>query len=154
MKKQTLKKINTSSRHANFLTKFQIANPERPIITVKGEINGKGPFNFIFDTGASLTIVEKQTAKKLGLDNKALTTREGLGAGGAVLSSIINIESLKVDNIEAKNLQVGIIDLSSIAKCGCIKELGGIIGYNFVKDHRIIIDYPKHEIFFQKSTKI
>lgn len=39
--------------------KFYITNPERPIITVKGTINQMGPFNFIFDTGASMTVIEK-----------------------------------------------------------------------------------------------
>ncbi|UCC32998.1 MAG: retropepsin-like domain-containing protein [Candidatus Bathyarchaeota archaeon] len=133
------------------IAKFYVANPERPIITVKGTINGKGPFNFIFDTGASMTIIEKQTAEELNLCDEASTTREALGAGGALTSSILKVESIKVDNVEAKDIQVGIMDLSNIAKCGCLGELGGIIGYNFVKDHRVTIDYPKQEISFEKT---
>ena len=46
--------------------KFYITNPERPLISVKGMINGKGPFSFIFDTGASMTALEKQTVERLG----------------------------------------------------------------------------------------
>ncbi|MCW3977260.1 MAG: retroviral-like aspartic protease family protein [Candidatus Bathyarchaeota archaeon] len=133
------------------LTKFYIANPERPIITVKGTINGNGPFNFIFDTGASMTIIEKETAEKLGLCDKAHTTRNALGAGGVLVSSMLNVESIKVDDVEARNLQVGVLDLSNVSKCGCIGEFGGIIGYNFTKDYRVIIDYPKQEIFFKKD---
>jgi len=30
-------------------------------------------------------------------------------------------------------------------------ELGGIIAYNFMKDYKVIIDYPKQEIFFEKT---
>ncbi len=133
------------------MPKFHVANPERPIITVKGTINGKGPFNFIFDTGASMTIIEKQTAEELGLCDRASATREALGAGGTLTSSILNVDSIKVDNIEARNIQVGVMDLSNLAKCGCLGELGGIIGYNFVKDHKVTIDYPKQEIFFEKA---
>jgi clan AA aspartic protease (TIGR02281 family) len=133
------------------LTKFYIANPERPIITVKGTINGKGPFNFIFDTGASMTVIEKQTAEKLGLSDEALATRNALGAGGALVATTLTVESIKVDNVEAKDIQVGVLDLSSVSKCGCIGDFGGIIGYNFVKDYRVLIDYPKHEIFFKKD---
>lgn len=40
--------------------------------------------------------------------------------------------------MEAKDTQVGVLDLSSVAK----------FGYNFVKDYRILIDYPKKEVFF------
>jgi predicted aspartyl protease len=133
------------------LVKFSISNPERPIITVKGTINKKGPFNFIFDTGASMTIIEKQTAEKLGLSDKTHTTRNALSAGGALVSSILNVESIKVDGVEAKNIQVGVLDLSNVSKCGCIGEFGGIIGYNFVKDYRVLIDYPKQEISFEKT---
>jgi predicted aspartyl protease len=133
------------------MTKFHVANPERPIITVKGTINGKGPFNFIFDTGASITIIEKQTAEELGLYNKASATREALGAGGTVTSSILDVESIKIDSVEAKDIRVGVMDLSNVAKCGCLGELGGIIGYNFMKDHRVTIDYPKQEISFEKA---
>ena len=133
------------------MTKFYIANPERPIITVKGTINGKGPFNFIFDTGASMTVIEKQTAEKLGLSDKALATRNALGAGGALVATTLTVESIKVDNVEAKDIQVGVLDLSNVSKCGCIGDFGGIIGYNFVKDYRVLIDYPKQEIFFKKD---
>ncbi len=133
------------------MTKFYIANPERPIITVKGTINGKGPFNFIFDTGASMTVIEKQTAEKLGLSDKARATRNALGAGGALVATTLTVESIKVDNVEAKDIQVGVLDLSNVSKCGCIGDFGGIIGYNFVKDYRVLIDYPKQEIFFKKD---
>ncbi len=134
------------------MTKFYIANPERPIITVKATINGKGPFDFIFDTGASMTIIEKETADKLGLSEKSKAARNALGAGGALVARTLAIKSIKVDTIEAKDIQAGIIDLSSVADCGCIKELGGIIGYNFVKDYKVVIDYPEQEISFEKSS--
>ena len=118
---------------------------------LKGTINGKGPFNLIFDTGASMTIIEKQTAEDLGLYDKASATREALGACGTVTSSKLDVESIKIDNVEAKDIQVGVMDLSNAAKCGRLGELGGIIGYNFMKDHKVTIDYPKQEISFEKA---
>ena len=56
---------------------------------------------------------------------------------------------MKVGDVEAKNLQVGVLDLSHLMKSGCIEEFAGIIGYNFVKDYRVTIDYPKQEIIFE-----
>lgn len=98
-----------------------------------------------------MTVIEKQTAEKLGLSDKALGRRDALGAGGAPVSTIHSIESIKVDDVEARDIQVGVMNLSSVSKCGCIGEFGGIIGYNFVKDYRVLIDYPKQEIFFKKD---
>ena len=98
-----------------------------------------------------MTVIEKQTAEKLGLSDKALATRDALGAGGALVTTILTVESIKVDDVEAKDIKVGVMDLSNLSKCGCIGDLGGIIGYNFVKDYRVLIDYPKQEIFFKKD---
>lgn len=131
------------------LVKFYITNPERPLITVKGTINQTGPFTFIFDTGASMTVIEKQTAENLGLCEKTEVKREAHGAGGALSSSIAKVESLNVGNVEARDLQVGIIDLSNLKNTGCVGEFAGIIGYNFVKDSKVTIDYPKQEIYFE-----
>ena len=64
---------------------------------------------------------------------------------------MLKVESIKVADVEARDLQVGVLDLSSVAKCGCIGDFGGIIGYNFVKDYKVVIDYPKQEISFEKS---
>jgi hypothetical protein len=58
------------------------------------------------------------------------------------------VESVQVGNVEAKDLQVAIMDLSSISKCIEI-QLAGIIGYNFMKDYRVIIDYPNAQISFE-----
>jgi predicted aspartyl protease len=98
-----------------------------------------------------MTVIEKQTAERLGLSDKASGTRDALGAGGALVATMLTVESIKVDNVEAKNIRVGVMDLSTVAKCGCLGELGGILGYNFVKDHRVLIDYPKQEIIFEKD---
>ncbi len=98
-----------------------------------------------------MTVIEKQTAEKLGLHGKVLATRNALGAGGALAGTILTVESIKVDDTEVKNIQVGVLDLSNLSKSGCIGDFGGIIGYNFVKDFRVLIDYPKKEIFFKKD---
>ncbi len=99
-----------------------------------------------------MTIIERQTAEKLGLLDEGLATREAHGAGGALAcASLLNVESIRVDNTEAKDIQVGVLDLPNLSKLDFIEELAGIIGYNFIKDYRVIIDYPKQEIFFKKD---
>lgn len=99
-----------------------------------------------------MTIIERQTAEKLGLLDKALAPRDAQGAGGAIACAcMLNVESIRVDNTEAKNIEVGVLDLSNLCKVDFIEELAGIIGYNFMKDYRVIIDYPKQEIFFKKN---
>jgi hypothetical protein len=96
-----------------------------------------------------MTVIEKQTAEKLGLCEQGETIREAHGCGGARPSSVATVKSMKVGDVEARDLQVGVLDLSNLKKTGCIEEFAGILGYNFVKDYRVTIDYPKQEIHFE-----
>jgi predicted aspartyl protease len=136
--------------------KFKLAGREKPIIIVKASVNHKGPYDFAVDTGASSTVLSKQTAQELSVTSNPSTPKEGHGCCGPVDLSMTTVGSVQVGNVEAKDLQVAVMDLSEISKCIEI-QLAGIIGYNFMKDYRVIIDYPNTQISFERSknkTKI
>src|SRR4051812_3081837 len=61
---------------------FQLTSSQHIMVRVK--INGKGPFNFIVDTGAPLMYVAVPVAKKLGLevDKKSAAVVERLEIEG------------------------------------------------------------------------
>jgi predicted aspartyl protease len=130
--------------------KFKLAGREKPIIIVKASVNRKGPYDFAVDTGASSTVLSKQTAQELGVTSNPSTPKEGHGCCGTIDLSMTEVESVRVGNVEAKSLQVAITDLSAISKCIEI-QLAGIIGYNFMKDYRVIIDYPNTRISFERG---
>ena len=129
--------------------KFKLAGIEKPIIIVKASVNRKGPYDFAVDTGASSTVLSKQTAQELGVMNNPSTPKEGHGCCGPIDLSMTTVKSVQAGNVEAKDLQVAIMDLSSISKCIEIR-LAGIIGYNFMKDYKVIIDYPNKQILFER----
>jgi hypothetical protein len=39
---------------------------------------------------------------------------------------------------------VGIVDLAQIR--GAVGAVDGVIGYNFLKAYRVVIDYPAHQL--------
>jgi len=133
------------------MTKFRIESG-RPIITVDAVVNGNGPFNFVVDTGASHTVISNQTAEKLGLNGnspcccESTTGRSAQGAGGPVAARATTVESVRVGDVEVKNVEVALIDLKSLSNAW-----DGIIGYTFMKDFKVVIDYPRQEISFEKS---
>jgi predicted aspartyl protease len=131
--------------------KFKLAGKE-PIIVVKASVNRKGPYDFAVDTGASSTVLSKQTAQELNVTKNPSTPKKGHGCCGPVDLSMTTVESVRVGNAEAKKLAVAIMDLSTISKCIEI-QLAGIIGYNFMKDYRVIIDYPNKQIAFEKEKR-
>jgi len=134
------------------MTKFRISESGKRIITVDAMVNGKGPFNFVVDTGASHTVISIPTAEKLGLSTSSLgcyesaTGRSAQGAGGPVAARAATVESVEIGDVEVKNVEVALIDLTSLDK-----NWDGIIGYTFMKDFRVVVDYPKQDILFEKS---
>jgi len=137
------------------MTKFTVG-PEKPLITVETMVNGKGPFNFVVDTGASHSAIANQTAQKIGISLQetgcceSTRGRNAQGAGGAVAARTTTVDSIRVGDTEVKDVEVAIIDLTSLSTA-LQQTLDGIIGKNFMKDYRVIIDYPKQEIYFEKS---
>ena len=134
-------------------TKFTVG-PEKPLITAETMVNGEGPFSFIVDTGASRSVISTHTAEKLGLIGKAsccgsLDGRGAQGAGGAVAARMTTIESLRVGDTESRNVEAAIVDLTSLSRT-LQQTLDGIIGKNFMQNYKVIIDYPRQEIYFEK----
>ena len=129
--------------------KFRLADLDKPIIIVKAKVNGKGPFNFAVDTGASVTVISRQTAEKLAISENPSTPKKGHCCGGEIDMSPITVESVQVGDVEAKNIPAALMDLSTISKC-VGTDLEGIIGHSFMKDYRVVIDYPNNVISFEK----
>lgn len=119
---------------------FKTGGPAKPVILVPTFVNGKGPFEFALDTGASLTVVSAELARNLGV--AAGEAKAGMGAGGTVQVSISKVDSVRIGSAELPNLQVAIADLNALSLAAGLK-LDGIIGFNLLKGFQVTIDYPR-----------
>jgi membrane-associated protease RseP (regulator of RpoE activity) len=101
---------------------------------VRVKINGKGPFNFILDTGAPLIYVTKEVEKKLGLhpEKGAWTTLDRLDIEGGV-----NLEKVKV-RLETPFQLEG---MNALGFAGV--ELHGILGYTLLARYRVEFDFTR-----------
>src|SRR5436190_23014725 len=123
--------------------KFRLAGGVQPLILLPVEVNGEGPFEFILDTGAGTSLLSAELAKKLEV--KILGSKEGKSAGGAVSVSLGKVNSLAVAGLKVEDVDVGVVDLSQIGKA-VGANIDGDLGYNFLKNFRITIDYRENEI--------
>lgn len=105
------------------------------IILMKVSVNGSQPFRFIFDTGASHTILHSRRGAELGLKPEEQVS--GTATGGAIEGSLTSGVSLKVAGAEVSNQQIGLIDFPVPPGF----EFDGVIGYDFIKEFVIEIDY-------------
>ena len=107
------------------------------IILMQVRVNDSRPMRFIFDTGASHTILQAQRGRELGL--KPEEQVDGTATGGKIEGSLTSGVSLKVAGAEVSNQQIGMIAFPVPPGF----EFDGVIGYDFIKEFVIEIDYLK-----------
>ncbi len=128
--------------------KFRLVGNAQPLPLVPVEVNGTGPYEFILDTGAGTTLVTPELASRLALQKTG--SKEGQTAGGKVNVSLSNVDALQVGRARAKNLQVGITDLTPLANAIGAK-VDGDLGYNFLRGFCLTIDYARQELELGRS---
>jgi predicted aspartyl protease len=130
--------------------KFRLPGGAQPLILVPVHVNGEGPFEFILDTGAGTSLLSPELAKQLGAE--ILASKNGQTAGGSVSVSLAKVKSLAVGEAKLEDAEVGIVDLAQVGKTIGAK-IDGDLGYNFLKDFRITIDYGECEIRFDDPKR-
>lgn len=123
--------------------KFRIAHPAKPLVLVGALVNGAGPFQFALDTGTSTTLISGELAQ--GFSLKSTSVPGMTGAGGSVQASVGMLESLAIENAALRDVQVMVSDVLTMLGQAIGARLDGIIGYNYLKEFKVGIDYP-HEM--------
>ena len=118
--------------------KFRLAGGAQPLILLPVQVNDRGPFEFILDTGAGTSLVSSELAREL--DIKVVSSKEGQGAGGKISVLLAKVDSLAVGQTRLPDVDVGIVDLGQIGRAVGAK-IDGDVGYNFLKHFRVTIDY-------------
>src|SRR5262249_45118489 len=113
---------------------------------VRAKINGKGPFNLIFDVGAPITLLTNKAALASGTIQP--------DAPRSFLFSIrgeSQVETLEVGELKAADLPVIVLDHPLLKAMGEMidRPLDGIIGYTFFARYRTTIDYRARTMTFE-----
>jgi predicted aspartyl protease len=122
-------------------------------IVVETKLNEKGPFDFLVDTGATKTTVTSQIGQSFDLYETSHGRRKALSGSFAGTTIILSkVKSIQVGTAKSTDVEVGVQDLQSLCD-GIGIPLDGVLGYTFMKDYRVTINYRKREIAFEKENR-
>jgi predicted aspartyl protease len=134
------KRIESFVRGAQTEVPVRLANPAKPLLLVDVHANGRGPFQFAIDTGTSTTAIAPELVQQLDIR----TSPAGIGTtgGGAIDFSAGSLESFHLGGAKIDNLQIVIADFFPMLSAAVGAKLDGIVGYNFLRHYKVVIDYP------------
>ena len=117
----------------------------RPVVDVR--INGKGPYRFIFDTGASLTVIDSELKDALALPPVPGMRAAAPGHGGPA-PTILSVDSLAVGGATLRGLTVALLPFSGLP--GDPRPRGVLSALSF-PGHLVTFDYPAKKIRIAKG---
>ena len=135
-------------------------------VWLRASVNGQPPADFIYDTGASVTVIDSAYAAKIGLVSEGALQSQGAGsAGSASLSKLktLRVEGAEGDGVELKDQSVAILSVNPFLAPFFWRDCAGIVGYDFTArfvneidfDHsQLVLRDPKTFKYVGKGTAV
>jgi predicted aspartyl protease len=116
------------------------------LIFVSAMINGKGPYEFAIDTGATQTVVSEKVAAEAGLQLVTSTVVFGIGGSGKVETKLYKMKELSFGDVKVKGLPVGTFNDPLISQFA-----DGILGTSIFSDFQVSVDYPESRLVLSRK---
>jgi Aspartyl protease len=126
--------------------RFHLVNRYQIIVAVS--INHSGPYKFLLDTGAQITMIDPDLAVELHLETQGEASVAGLGSDRA--SSFAQLEHLQVGPHDVARLKVLVYRLQDRHFVD-LENIHGILGEDFLEHFDMLID-NKHGLLCLDDT--
>ena len=103
-------------------------------------VNGKGPFRFVIDTGASRSTLAPHLARSLGLKHSVGRNVMLNGVTGAAEVPTVAIDSIEIGALKFENQDLPVIFTSIMGNAD------GILGVAGFQDQRIDVDFKRDRV--------
>ena len=109
---------------------------DRHRIVVAVSINHTGPYNFLLDSGAQITMIDPSLATALHLDTRGAAVVSGVGSGQS--ASYVQLDLVEAGSHGVANQKVLVYDLQNLHSAD--PHLRGILGEDFLEQFDLLID--------------
>lgn len=110
------------------------------------KVNGKGPFRFVIDTGASRSTLAPHLARALGLKTSVGRNVMLNGVTGAAEVPTVAVDSLEIGALKFENQNLPVIFTSIMGNAD------GILGVAGFQDQRIDVDFKRDRVSVLESS--
>lgn len=105
-------------------------------VWVRVALDGLAPADFIFDTGASISVIDSTYAATIGLETSGSVQAVG-GASTAGRASFATLDSLRIvssdgDGVEMHGLKVAVVSVNPLLAPFFWRDCAGIVGFDVI----------------------
>ncbi len=120
-------------------------------ILVVATLNGKKRVRLILDSGASATLLNSATTQDLEMPEVGRMPARGVAGFQEV--ALVRIDSIALGELTLYSQIGGFTDLGMLATSPDELPIGGVIGYNFLSQFPILIDYQRSLLIVYDPAK-
>lgn len=110
------------------------------------EINGRGPFLFILDTGANRSAMSEATATSLGLVPEPGSTVAVHGITGSAELPVVRVQHVRAGELVIENQQMPVLPAAVFG------GMDGILGIDALQQVRIEVDFEHDTVVVRPSS--
>jgi len=115
------------------------------VVVVEAILNEQLTARFMVDSGASMTMISRATAKELGIDlEQILPTISLETVSDTIYAPVVVLNSLNVGGMQVRNLTVVVYDQP-------LSGRPGLLGLNYLRHFRFAVDMQERVLLLEKK---
>ena len=141
----TIVRPGTAVPQADYETDIRPDRIGRIIVPVR--VNGRGPFQFLLDTGANRTVLTPRLVAELGLQPSHDDTVTMSGVTGAEVVPTVFIERVSAGDLVLENQRLPVAYALG-------NDVDGVLGVDGFSNKRVLMDFVHHRVEIRASRSV
>jgi predicted aspartyl protease len=113
-------------------------------MTVDVSVGGKGPYQFLVDTGAERTVISRQLAQRLNLESgKAATLHSVIGVNA--------VNTVFIPRLQVSNSLISVVDAPALEAANIGAD--GMLGIDSLRSQRVMFDFKAQTMSITPASR-